>query len=491
MDDNRPNSREEIQALRRQATRGARWTAVATGIRIATQLVQLAVLARLLDAADFGLMAMVNVVVVFGQSFGDLGLSNAIIHYQDATRRELSSLYWLNIIAGVAVFAVVWLSTPLLVALYSEPRLDGLVQVSAFVFIIVPLGHQFQVLLERELRFRRIATIEVAATLASAVVGITAALAGYGVMSLVWSMLSYVGGKALLLAVVGWRDWRPTLVLHFPSCRRFMRFAMYQMGDRALNLFSQQMDKLLIGALLGARPLGYYDLAYRLVARPYQLINPIFTRVAFPVFSRVQNDVDRVRKGFLELIEVVAGVLAPIYVAMIALAGPVIGLQLGPGYDPSIGLLRILAIVGFLYGLGNPLGSVLLARGRADVAFYLNLVRILVYAIAIWVGSRFGLDAIAWSLVVALGAVLLPVGFWVRWWLIRLHPGVYIRAFAPFVVCAGAAGAVGFFLERVWQAPNDAIALAVLGPVLIAVYAGLLFLWQRSTLRRILAMVRS
>ena len=166
-----------------------------------------------------------------------------------------------------------------------------------------------------------------------------------------------------------------------------------------VQALGQQLDKILIGALMGPTSLGYYDLAYRLVIRPFQMINPIFTRVGFPVFSRVQDDLERLRKGFLHLLEVIVAVLAPVYVAMIALAGPIIHVQLGPDYDPSIRLLRILSLLGLLLGIGNPVGSVVLARGRADVAFYLNVLRLGVFATAIVIGARYGMEEIAWGLV--------------------------------------------------------------------------------------------
>ncbi|HET6462179.1 MAG TPA: oligosaccharide flippase family protein, partial [Candidatus Krumholzibacteria bacterium] len=86
----------DIKHLRRRATAGARWTGTSTGARIAAQFIQLGILARLLKLSDFGLMAMVNVVLAFALAFADSGVSNAIIHFRDATREELSSLYWLN-----------------------------------------------------------------------------------------------------------------------------------------------------------------------------------------------------------------------------------------------------------------------------------------------------------------------------------------------------------------------------------------------------------
>ena len=101
------------KTLRSEAASRARWMSAATVIRIAAQMLQLFILGRILGTGDFGLMGMVLTVVVFGQAMADVGVSNAIMRYRNATRREPSSLYWLNVFGGLIIFAPVWFSIPL------------------------------------------------------------------------------------------------------------------------------------------------------------------------------------------------------------------------------------------------------------------------------------------------------------------------------------------------------------------------------------------
>jgi len=111
--------------LKQKAIAGVKWSGVSMAVVTALQFITLAVLARCLTPSDFGLMGMIMVVMGLAQSFADMGISNAIIHRQDATRDQLSSLYWLNILAGVVVFCAVCVSTPLVVIFYHEPRLPN------------------------------------------------------------------------------------------------------------------------------------------------------------------------------------------------------------------------------------------------------------------------------------------------------------------------------------------------------------------------------
>jgi O-antigen/teichoic acid export membrane protein len=480
----------DIKLLRSRATSGARWTGTSTGVRIAGQFVQLAILARLLKVSDFGLMAMVNVALQFAQTFSDSGVSNAIIHYRDAKREELSSLYWLNVISGFTVFVLMWFVSPLAARVYHQPALIPLLRVASTAFIVISFGQQFETLSERDLRFRRLARIEIASIIVSAIVGIVLAWKGNGVWSLVWSNLVAVLVKSGTMAVIGWSHWRPMMHFRLGECRRFLRFGMYQMGERTLNLLGQQLDKIVIGIVMGATPLGYYDMASRLTSRPYQIINPIFTRVAFPVFSAVQKDRDRLRKGYLELMEVLTGLTIPIYVGMIALASPFVLVQLGDKFAPSIPLLQILSIVGFAFSLSSPAGSLILACGRADIGFYLNIVRTSMILLGIYVGAHWGLVGIAWAMVVVVTAVMFPVHAYVRWKLVHMTLGEFLRATAPFFLCSIAAAlpcVAGHYLVP-W--PSPVVELAVLATVYAGIYAGLLWWRARSRIMRVVRLVK-
>ena len=481
----------DIKHLRKRATSGARWTGSATGIRIALQFVQLAILARLLRVEDFGIMAMVNVVLAFGQTFADSGVSNAIIHYRDAKREELSSLYWLNVLSGAAVFVAMWFAAPLAAQVYRQPPLTDLLRASSVIFVIGPLGQQFQALFERELRFKRLAGIEAAAIVTSSAAGIALALMGYGVWSLVWATIVHTVVKSGALAGVGWNTWRP--MLHFVprECRRFLRFGVYQMGERTLNLLGQHIDKLVIGILMGPVPLGYYDAASRMVQRPYQIINPVFTRVAYPVFSSVQKDRDRLRKGYLELMEVLSGLTIPVYVGMMALATPFIMVQYSAKFLPSVGLLEILAIAGVGFALTSPAGSLILACGRADVGFYLNILRTALVLAGIWIGSQWGTTGIAWALVIVVIGVMFPVHAWVRWRLVGMRMGEFMATVWPYLLSAAVAAAVVVAGQRFIAWPNAVTELFVLLAVACGIYAGLLWWRWRDRVLRIIRLARS
>lgn len=376
--------------LKQQAVSGVKWSGVSMVMITCLQFVSLAVLARLLSPSDFGLMGMIMVVIGFAQAFADMGISNAIIHRQDATKDELSSLYWLNIFAGITVFFIVCAFTPLVVALYNEPRLKNLIYLTAVIFLITPFGQQFQILLQKELKFKWLARIEITSSLANAIVSIPLAFAGMGVFSLIWGQLAGASLRALLLCYWGLNHWRPGMHFSRRDLKEYISFGFYQMGERTVNYFNSNLDYLLIGALLGAKSLGYYTLAYNLVLRPSSMINPAITKVAFPIFSKVQNNTDTLKKGYLKVIQLLSSVNFPIMVGLAVVAPVAVPVVFGEQWLPSIVLIQILTIVGLLQSTGNPVGSLLLAKGRADLGFKWNVTLMITQIPGLYIGAKFG-----------------------------------------------------------------------------------------------------
>ncbi|GAB4486991.1 MAG: colanic acid undecaprenyl disphosphate flippase WzxC [Thermodesulfovibrionales bacterium] len=379
-----------MRSLRKSAISGVKWTTGSTLVVSLLSLFQLAVLARLLRPSEFGLMAMAMVVIGFAQTYADMGISAAIVHRQSISREHLSSLYWLNICAGSVVFVLVCALSPLAVLFFHEPLLYRLLPLAAVSFLVASAGQQFSWLLEKDLSFNALAKIEVSAGAAGTMTAVVAALLGQGVWSLVWGQLTSAAAKTLLLIRAGWRRWPPMLHFRRNDLRGYLGFGLYQMGERSINYFNYRVDQLLVGNLLGAQELGYYNFAFSLVMLPVSSINPVLTRVAFPVFARIQDDVPGLRQSYLKMMSLLSTVNAPLLFGLAAVAPLVIPLFFGPQWIPAVLLVQVLAVYAFVRSTGNPVGSLLLAKGRVDLGFRWNLALLFTTAPVVYAGSRLG-----------------------------------------------------------------------------------------------------
>jgi len=478
------------KSLRKQAVSGVKWSGISMGAVTALQFVTLAIMARLLSPSDFGLMGMIMVVIGFAQSFADMGISNAIIYRQDATKDQLSSLYWLNILAGAIVFCVVYASTPLVVRFFHEPPLSKLLYLTAVIFLITPLGQQFQILFQKELKFERLAKLEIASSVVHSTVAIGSAFAGLGVYSLIWGQLASTATKVALLCGTGWRQWRPSLHLAKRDLKDYVSFGLYQMGERAINYLNSNLDYLLIGSMLGARALGYYTLAYNLIIKPSAMINPVITKVAFPVFSLIQNETEKLRRSYLKVLQVLATVNFPMMAGLAVVAPAAVPVIFGEQWHPSIILIQILTIVGLLRSTGNPVGSLLLAKGRADLGFKWNLALTVTQIPGLYLGAKLGGAvgvAIAFSILMALYSIFnylvlirtllgpcLRKYFWSMW------PALWMS-----MAMMGTVMLSGILLK------NIPLQLTLILQVLCGVgtYVGLMFFSQRALMLEIKSMI--
>ncbi|MBN1268843.1 MAG: MOP flippase family protein [Kiritimatiellae bacterium] len=480
-------------SLKAQAAAGVKWKGLATVSNVLLHLAIMAILARLLAPGDFGLRGMALVVIGFAKAFADAGISNAIIHRQDATRRQLSSLYWLNLAAGFAVFVLVWLSAPLVVGFYQEPRLFPVVRWSAVVFLVQPIGQQFAVLLRRELQFRILAIVDMLGVFCGGVLTIVLAVAGLGVMSLVWGgLLGTVIHIAMIVGVAARRRWLPELHFSRSDLRGFVSFGVFQMSERCLNFLSANVDYLVIGRFLGAAPLGYYTLAYNLVSVPMRNINPLLTSVAFPAFARIQHDDARLRRGYARILEYLSTASFPLMGGLLVVAPLLVPVLYGPQWLPAVPVVQVLCLLGALKSLGNPIGSLLLAKGRADLGFYLNLIAVVGYAVSNMIGVRWGILGVAASSLIFLCVVMQPLSVSLCWHIVRMTVGEWLGAIRRAALAALIMILVIVPLRFVLPPGMGLVfQLALLVLVGASVYSALIWRFDRALLNEAWALLKT
>jgi len=384
-----------IKELKIQVVSGVKWGGLSMITGSALQFVTLAILARNLTPREFGLMAMIVVVISAVQIFSDLGLNNAIIHRQDVTNNHLSSLFWLNIIVGVLLFNVLILTKPFTVLFFKQKELMGYINYAAVIILIAPLNQVFQTLLIKELKYNTLSKIEITSSFVYSIFAIGLALAGFGILSFILGQIARNIATAMMLFIVFRKIWRPKFYLNFQEVKSFLSFGLYQMGERLVNYFRSNIDYIVIGRFLGPVELGYYSLAYQIMVMPLAKISPIVVRVAFPVFSKIQKDNRQLKKGYLKTINYTSLLSFPIMIGMLGVAPELIKLVYGSEWVPAVFVLRIFCITGICYMLSSSMSPLLLAKGKADLVFYWSLFGAVAVSLGVMAGVRWGIVGVA------------------------------------------------------------------------------------------------
>lgn len=388
-------------SLQQKAYRGAGWSGLGGIVSNSLELLKYIVLARLLSPGDFGLLAMAMVVISIGRIFADGGTSNAVIHYRSHSNRQLTTLYWINIGAGLALFLLIYLTAPLFAAFYGEPEVSRLLRLGGVILPLFASGALYEVLLRKSLSFKYITITESTSSLIGFITATALALNGFGVYSLIWAQIAAAGTQSLLYIINGARSWVPSLGFHPSEVRSHIGFGLFQMGDRGLSVYATRIDQLIIGRFFGAEILGAYHLAYHLVLFPISRLSPLLNRVAFPVFSSRQDDDAVLRNGYLKLMQAMMSVTAPFFLLAALTAPWLVPLLFGDGWQLAAGLIPLMAAIGLLRMTGNPSGNIVLAKGRARLLFLWNLATAVISTFVFLAGARFDVHTLLWMYLAA------------------------------------------------------------------------------------------
>jgi O-antigen/teichoic acid export membrane protein len=464
--------------LRKRTFSAVRWTTIGSAAKALLQVVQVAVLARLLAPEDYGLMAMVTVVLSFAALFSDFGVNSAFLQRRDVSEDQRSSLFWFNVLLSSGLMVLVILLSPLFAWYFGDQRVGPLMMLSAITFVIAALGIQVRMAAEKVLQFRPVVVIEVVAALFGFAVAITGALLGWGVYALVIGSIAAAFATTLLLWGFLAQGWRPTMRLRFAEVRSFLGFGSALVANNLVNQINLTIDLLLGGRLLTAAQLGLYSIPRQLVLQVQFVVNPIITRVAFPLIAEVQNDISRVRSIYLQTLNMTASTNAPIYVGAFFFAPEIVHLVLGEGWEESAVLLQALALWGGLRSTGNPVGSLLLGMGRADLSLKWNLGLLMIVPPVVWFGSTFGPQGLAWSL------FGLSIALFIPGWFVLIRPvckatlvETMVASLRPFLIAGIAIG-----VSYIASSDVDGSLMRLLLGVLVSapLYLGLSYLMNRS-----------
>jgi len=340
----------------------------------ATQFLEILVLARTLLPADLGLIALIAVILGFGRSVADLGTGTALIHFQTLSRRAFSSIYWLLIIFGAVLFGLGMASHFLLEHFVPRSPLPPFAGWIGFCFLLFPIGGLYQFHFQKELRFRRIAVIEIGARMCGTATVVLLALTGHGVFSYIAGQIGYTGVKSVALFIAGIGLLRPALVFDGAEAGEVLRFGYFQMGERLVPYLAANVDYIIIGKFLGMRELGFYKIAYELVVAPLRMVNPIFGSLALPRFARNQHDDAALREGILATLRLLSLSTFPLLLGLCATAPVFIPVMYGPGWSRAVPIIWLLTLMGLSKIIGNLSGSLIIAKGRVKVGLTWNCI---------------------------------------------------------------------------------------------------------------------
>lgn len=365
--------------------------ALAVGASAIVQVLRVAVLARyFLEPSDFGLVALAIAVTYVLAAVADLGTSSSLLHRQDATREELSSVFWFNILLGIVLCGVLVVTAPLLAAGLGEPRVAPLLQVLATCFVLDGIATPLIVLLRRDLEFRRASLAEAISVLVGSAVTLASALLGAGLWSLIAGIVGQTLIRALLLVYWALPRFGMGLRLELADLKGFLGFGAYQVAERLVTRVADRVGQLLLDPLAGSLQLGLYSVASNLATMPMLQILPIIGQTTTPVLSMTQSDTQRMARGYFLATEVLMTIMAPMFLGLIVIAPTLVPLMLGEKWIESTAIFQVLCLNVLLYSFFFFSGALIIAKGRGALGLAWRLGLTLAMIGPAYFGARHG-----------------------------------------------------------------------------------------------------
>ena len=476
------------QPLSRTAARGAVVTVGGQVAKLVLQLTSVVVLSRLLSPKDYGLVAIVLVVIALGETFRDFGLSSASVQAKVLTDKQRSNLFWTNTGIGVVLAIVVFFVSWPLAAVTKEPGVVPITQVLSLSFLFNGLMSQYRASLLRTLRFRSLAIIDVLSGAAALVVAITLALLGFGFWALVGQQLVQLG-VGLVGTVVAAR-WLPGLPNREGNIRPMVKFGWALVGSQLIAYASANIDTLIVGLRFGTVSLGFYNRAFQLVMTPVNQIRGPMTTVALPVLSRIQET----RERFNEYIMVgQLGLGYPICLslgAVAVLAEPLTLVALGPQWGETAPLLRLLAISAMFQTLAFVGYWVYVSRGLGRELFKYSMVSAAIRITCIVVGSQWGVVGVAFGFMIG-PAINWPISIG---WLSRVTDvptrRLYLGAGRVLLLVGASGGVSALAIALIPPVPAPLTLLVGFGIYVAVVGIAMLAPWYRRDARTLVGLVK-
>jgi PST family polysaccharide transporter len=422
-------------SFKQKTLSGIGWTASANIVKQIFLFLISVVLARLLMPEDFGLVGMIIVFTGFAGIFAELGFGAALIQKKEIEENHLSSVFWLNILAGIVLTAIVLSVAPLIAKFYKEPRLKLLTMFISINFLLGSLNIVHRALLTRSMDFRRLAIIETTTMTVAGTFAIIFALIGFGVWSLVWHMI--ISTSIGVIMIWQMSSWRPQFCFDKNAIKELFGFSGNLLGFSVFNYWVRNSDDLLIGKFIGSAGLGVYSRAYSIMLIPLNHVSATVGKVMFPAFSRIQDDKVRVKQIYLRTIGIIALVTFPMMMGLLVVADSFVLGIFGYKWKDVIPVLRIFALLGMVQSIATTVGWIYASQGRTDWqlrwGIFAGGLLILSIVIGIIIGT---IKSVALCYVIMSGVILVYPNFAIPGKLIDMTFAEVVHSLSGIFGCA-------------------------------------------------------
>lgn len=431
MSDTETNTAEN---LKEKALNGFKWTFLDNVGRLGGQFIIGIVLARILTPEDFGLIGMLTIFIVIGRSLTNSGFGQALIQKQNADRIDFSTVFYFNIFTSIIIYLIIFVGSPLIAKFYREPQLVLLTKILCLEFILNAFSLIHTTYLQKNLKFKAPSIIGIISVVISGATSIVLALKGIGV----WALVTNTVLQSLITTVLLWKvsKWRPLPIFSIKSLKSLFAYGSKILVAGILNSVFKNIYFLVIGRFFQAESLGYYTRANQFTNLPLNTITLVITKVTYPVFSSIQDDIPKLTIGYTKSIRMLSAVALPLMGIMYIIARPIIMIVLGDKWLPVVPYWQIMCLYSWIYVVYTINNLIITAKGYSGYYLRIQITNKILIVLSILVTYRYGITTMIYGHMAATIVTYIIGSLYLKK-IMNISIFYQIKNILPFIISAG------------------------------------------------------
>lgn len=387
------------ESLGRKAFSASIWSAVEKFSIQGIQFVVMLIMARLLTPSDYGIVGMIAIFIAVSNSFVNSGFSQALIRKNDRTEIDNCTVFYFNIFVGIAFYLILFFCSPFIADFYKLPILIPVTRIVGLSLIFNSLSLVQNAFFTININFKTLTKVSLSSAVISGAVGIGMAYYGFGVWALVFQQLLNGFTTTILLWVFS--KWRPQLLYSWKSFKNLFGFGSKMLFSGLIDTVYVNIYQLVIGKIYKASDLGYYTRATNFSGFLSTSLTGIIQRVMFPLFSKIQDEDERLRYNYSRVLRILTYVIFPLMTGLAALAKPVVLFLLTEKWLYCAVLMVPLCLSGMWYPVHAINLTLLQVKGRGDLFLKLEIIKKVVGVIILCVTIPLGLYIMCWGMLLS------------------------------------------------------------------------------------------
>lgn len=468
-------------SLRHQAVAGILWS---LWQQLSGKIISFGIaifLARILEPAQFGLLAMLSILISISNILIDGGLTSSLIRTKDPSQVDLSTIFFFNLFGSCLLYLLIFISSPFIANFYHQPELKQIARIYSLILIINAFFGVQSTLLVKELKFKKQTNIQIPSVIVGGILGIVLAKMGFGV----WSLVAMSLCSSALSTVIHWTtsNWRPTLVFDLDSFRKHFSFGYKMTISGLIDSIYQNLYLIIIGKYFSVAQLGLYARADSMAQLPISNISAAVSNVTYPLFAEIKHDMVKLKEVYKKMMQQVIFWNAPLLILLIVIAAPLFDILLTNKWADAVPMFRILCLGGIMYPLHAYNLNILKVLGEGALFLRLEIIKKILSVIGVFLFISFGIYGLLYfQLFFSFAAYYFNSIYSGR--LIYYPAREQLEDILPMLLVAALIGGFSFWLDHylITHAINAYLRIGFLSTLYLGLYGAVAILSKASAL---------